>query len=51
MKKVEIVLGGGGAKGLSHVLMLGVIDEFGIKPFKIAGTSIGCFNCTEKQPM
>ncbi len=41
MKKVGIALGGGGAKGLSHVLMLEVIDEFGIKPSKIAGTSIG----------
>lgn len=41
MKKVGIALGGGGAKGLCHVLMLEVIDEFGIKPHRIAGTSIG----------
>jgi len=41
MKKVGIALGGGGAKGLCHALMLEVIDEFGIKPEKIAGTSIG----------
>ena len=41
MKKVGIALGGGGAKGLAHVLMLEVIDEFGIKPHRIAGTSIG----------
>jgi NTE family protein len=41
MKKVGIALGGGGAKGLCHALMLEVIDEFGIKPQKIAGTSIG----------
>ena len=41
MKKVGIALGGGGAKGLSHILMLEVIDEFGIKPHRIAGTSIG----------
>jgi NTE family protein len=40
-KKVGIALGGGGAKGLCHALMLEVIDEFGIKPEKIAGTSIG----------
>ena len=41
MKKVGIALGGGGAKGLSHILMLEVIDEFGIKPHRITGTSIG----------
>lgn len=41
MKKIGIALGGGGAKGLCHALMLEVIDEFGIKPAKIAGTSIG----------
>jgi len=41
MKRVGIALGGGGAKGLSHILMLEIIDEFGIKPYKIAGTSIG----------
>jgi NTE family protein len=41
MKKIGIALGGGGAKGLSHILMLEVLDEFGIKPHGIAGTSIG----------
>ena len=41
MKKIGIALGGGGAKGLSHVLMLEVLDEFGITPHRIAGTSIG----------
>ncbi len=41
MKKIGIALGGGGAKGLAHILMLEVIDEFGIKPHRIAGTSIG----------
>jgi len=41
MKKIGIALGGGGAKGLCHALMLEVIDEFGIKPHRIAGTSIG----------
>ena len=28
-------------KASAHVLMLEVIDEFGIKPHRIAGTSIG----------
>jgi NTE family protein len=41
MKKIGIALGGGGAKGLAHVLMLEVLDEFGIKPHAVAGTSIG----------
>ena len=38
---VGLVLGGGGARGLAHILMLEVFDEFGIKPTVIAGTSIG----------
>src|SRR5690606_1385219 len=38
---IGLVLGGGGARGLAHVLMLEVFDELGIKPSIIAGTSIG----------
>jgi NTE family protein len=38
---VGLVLGGGGARGLAHILMLEVFDELGIKPKVIAGTSIG----------
>jgi len=34
-------LGGGGAKGLAHVLMLEAFDELGIKPHRMAGTSMG----------
>ena len=41
MMNVGIALGGGGAKGLCHALMLEVLDEFGVTPRKIAGTSIG----------
>ena len=41
MKKIGFALGGGGAKDLSHALMLELIDEFGINPHRIAGTSIG----------
>lgn len=36
-----IALGGGGARGLAHVLMLEVLDELGVQPCCIAGTSIG----------
>jgi len=41
MIKTGIALGGGGAKGLAHIPMLEVLDEFGLKPHRIAGTSIG----------
>ncbi|MBO0766279.1 MAG: patatin-like phospholipase family protein [Hyphomicrobiaceae bacterium] len=38
---VALALGGGGARGLAHVLMLEVLDEMGLRPAVIAGTSIG----------
>lgn len=38
---VALALGGGGARGLAHVLMLEALDELGIRPVAIAGTSIG----------
>ena len=38
---VCMALGSGGARGLAHVLMLGVLDELGIRPQRIAGASIG----------
>jgi NTE family protein len=41
MKKVGIALGGGGAKGLAHISMLEVLDELGVRPHCISGTSIG----------
>ena len=41
MKKLGIALGGGGAKGVAHVLMLEALDELGWQPYCIAGTSIG----------
>lgn len=39
--RVGIALGGGGAKGLAHIPMLEVLDAAGIRPYRIAGTSIG----------
>ncbi len=39
--KVGLALGAGGAAGLSHILMLEVFDELGIKPCKLSGSSIG----------
>lgn len=41
MPTVALALGGGGARGLAHILMLEVFDEFGIRPAVIAGSSIG----------
>jgi NTE family protein len=38
---VAIALGGGGARGLGHILALEALDEMGIAPVAIAGTSIG----------
>ena len=38
---IGLALGGGGARGLAHILMLEVLDEMGIRPKIIAGTSIG----------
>ncbi len=39
--KVGLALGGGAARGLSHIGVLEVLDEAGIKPVAIAGTSMG----------
>ena len=38
---VALALGGGGVRGLAHIPMLEVLDEMGIVPKVIAGTSIG----------
>ncbi|MHC1745106.1 MAG: patatin-like phospholipase family protein [Syntrophobacteraceae bacterium] len=41
MMKVGVALGGGGVRGLAHVLVLEALDELGIRPGVIAGTSMG----------
>lgn len=41
MKSFALALGGGGARGLAHIAVLEAIDEMGVKPAAIAGTSIG----------
>ncbi len=38
---IGLALGGGGARGFAHVLILEVFDELGIRPSFITGTSIG----------
>lgn len=40
-KKVGVVLAGGGAKGMSHIGVLKVLEEAGIPIDYVAGTSIG----------
>ena len=39
--KIGLALGGGGVRGLAHILILEILDDFGIKPSIIAGTSMG----------
>ena len=39
--KLGIAFGGGGFKGGAHIGVLKVLDEYGIKPDMVAGTSIG----------
>jgi NTE family protein len=38
---VAIALGGGSARGLAHIVVLEALDELGVKPAAIAGTSMG----------
>ena len=38
---IGLALGGGGARGLAHIVMLEAFDEMGLTPKVISGTSIG----------
>ncbi|HEY8138815.1 MAG: patatin-like phospholipase family protein [Methylocystis sp.] len=40
-KTVALALGGGGARGLAHISVLQALDEMGVRPVALAGTSIG----------
>jgi NTE family protein len=40
-RRVAIALGGGGARGIAHIAMLEALDELGVVPVAIAGTSMG----------
>ncbi len=40
-RKIGLALGGGGARGMAHILVFEAFDEMGVKPSIIAGTSIG----------
>ena len=41
MKTFALALGGGGARGLAHIAVIEALDEMGVRPTVIAGTSIG----------
>jgi len=41
MKTFALALGGGGARGLAHIVVAEALDEMGVKPVAISGTSIG----------
>ncbi len=39
--RITLALGAGGARGLAHIVALEALDELGVKPAAIAGTSMG----------
>jgi NTE family protein len=41
MKTFTLALGGGGARGLAHIPVIEALDDLGVRPAAIAGTSIG----------
>jgi NTE family protein len=40
-QRIGLALGGGGARGLAHILVLEALDDLGVIPDVITGTSIG----------
>lgn len=43
MSRIGVVLSGGGARGISHIGVLQALNEFGIFPDIVSGTSAGAF--------
>ena len=41
MKTFALALGAGGARGLAHIAVVEALDEMGVKPTALAGSSIG----------
>lgn len=39
--RIAVAFGGGGARGIAHIHIIEVLDELGIKPVAISGSSIG----------
>jgi NTE family protein len=40
-RRVGVALGGGGARGLAHLVILEALDEMGVRPHCLSGTSMG----------
>jgi NTE family protein len=40
-RTVAVAFGGGGARGLAHIVVIEALDEMGVLPVAVAGTSIG----------
>ena len=40
-RPIALALGGGGARGLAHIVALEALDELGLRPSRIIGTSMG----------
>jgi NTE family protein len=41
MKKIGIAFGGGGARGMAHIVYIKALEELGLKASVVSGTSIG----------
>jgi len=41
VKNFALALGGGGARGIAHIAVIEALDDMGVKPVAVAGTSIG----------
>ncbi len=41
MKRIGLALGGGGARGIAHIAYLKALDDMGLRPSVISGTSSG----------
>ncbi len=54
LPRIGLVLSGGGARGIAHLGVLAALDELGIRPARIAGTSsgaiVGAFYCAGWEP-
>ena len=44
VKTFALALGAGGARGLAHIAIVEALDEMGVAPAAIAGSSIGAFH-------
>src|SRR5262249_41092902 len=43
VQSLALALGGGGARGIAHIAVIEALDDLGVRPVALAGTSIGAF--------